>query len=84
MLPATPTLSLQLTATQCKPKADLLHLTSDCLIDRTVIEADGINHEQLEVDSIQIFAGQRYSFIVSFVGEYLIVICLIFTVVAQC
>ncbi|KAJ4491939.1 laccase lcc5 [Lentinula edodes] len=29
----------------------------------TVIEADGVNHEQLVVDSIQIFAGQRYSFI---------------------
>ncbi|THU93994.1 laccase [Dendrothele bispora CBS 962.96] len=31
----------------------------------TVIEADGVNHEQLEVDSIQIFAGQRYSFILN-------------------
>ncbi|THU84445.1 laccase lcc5 [Dendrothele bispora CBS 962.96] len=31
----------------------------------TIIEADGVNHEQLEVDSIQIFAGQRYSFILN-------------------
>ena len=31
----------------------------------TVIEVDGVNHETLAVDSIQIFAGQRYSFIVS-------------------
>ena len=30
----------------------------------TVIEADSINHEPVTVDSIQIFAGQRYSFIV--------------------
>ncbi|PFH47834.1 multicopper oxidase [Amanita thiersii Skay4041] len=29
----------------------------------TVIEADGINTKPLTVDSIQIFAGQRYSFI---------------------
>ncbi|KAK7464084.1 laccase, multicopper oxidase, benzenediol:oxygen oxidorectuctase [Stygiomarasmius scandens] len=31
----------------------------------TVIEVDGVNHEKLEVDSIQIFAGQRYSFILN-------------------
>ena len=30
----------------------------------TVIEADSVNHEPVTVDSIQIFAGQRYSFIV--------------------
>ena len=30
----------------------------------TVIEVDGINHKPYTVDSIQIFAGQRYSFIV--------------------
>ncbi|KAJ7175196.1 laccase 2 precursor [Mycena crocata] len=29
----------------------------------TIIEVDGVNHQQLTVDSIQIFAGQRYSFI---------------------
>ncbi|KIK67868.1 hypothetical protein GYMLUDRAFT_155173 [Collybiopsis luxurians FD-317 M1] len=29
----------------------------------TVIEVDSVNHEQLAVDSIQIFAGQRYSFV---------------------
>ncbi|KAK7045357.1 hypothetical protein VNI00_007606 [Paramarasmius palmivorus] len=29
----------------------------------TVIEADGINHQPVVSDSIQIFAGQRYSFI---------------------
>lgn len=29
----------------------------------TVIEADGISVEPVEVDSIQIFAGQRYSFV---------------------
>lgn len=31
----------------------------------TIIEADGINTQPLEVDSIQIFAGQRYSFILN-------------------
>lgn len=31
----------------------------------TVIEADGVNHEAVVVDSIQIYAGQRYSFVVS-------------------
>lgn len=31
----------------------------------TVIEADAVNHEAVVVDSIQIFAGQRYSFVVS-------------------
>ena len=30
-----------------------------------IIEVDGVNSQPLEVDSIQIFAGQRYSFIVS-------------------
>nr|CBV46340.1 laccase [Meripilus giganteus] len=31
--------------------------------DMTIIEVDGVNHNALTVDSIQIFAGQRYSFI---------------------
>ena len=31
----------------------------------TVIEADAVNHEPVVVDSIQIYAGQRYSFVVS-------------------
>ncbi|KAJ7254808.1 yellow laccase [Mycena rebaudengoi] len=31
----------------------------------TIIEVDGVNHQQLTVDSIQIFAGQRYSFILT-------------------
>uniref|UniRef100_UPI00403B38C7 Laccase n=1 Tax=synthetic construct TaxID=32630 RepID=UPI00403B38C7 len=31
----------------------------------TVIEVDGVNHEPLTVDSIQIFAGQRYSFVLN-------------------
>ncbi|KAF5365055.1 hypothetical protein D9758_010968 [Tetrapyrgos nigripes] len=31
----------------------------------TVIEVDGVNHEELEVDQIQIFAGQRYSVILN-------------------
>ena len=30
-----------------------------------VIEADGVNQEMVTVDSLQIFAGQRYSVIVS-------------------
>jgi iron transport multicopper oxidase len=30
-----------------------------------IIEVDGVNHEALEVDQIQIFAGQRYSVIVN-------------------
>ena len=30
----------------------------------TVIEVDSVNHEPVVVDSIQIYAGQRYSFIV--------------------
>ncbi|KAJ7785368.1 laccase 3 [Mycena maculata] len=29
----------------------------------TIIEVDGVNHQALTVDSIQIFAGQRYSFV---------------------
>ncbi|KAF9461471.1 laccase [Collybia nuda] len=38
-----------------------------------IIEADGINVEPLDVDSIQIFAGQRYSFVLEAnqpVGNY--------------
>ncbi|KAF7360060.1 Laccase 2 [Mycena venus] len=31
----------------------------------TIIEADGVNTEPLTVDSIQIFAGQRYSFVLN-------------------
>ncbi|KAI9068885.1 multicopper oxidase [Trametes sanguinea] len=31
----------------------------------TVIEVDGVNHEPLTVDSIQIFAAQRYSFVLN-------------------
>ncbi|KAG6888181.1 hypothetical protein C0995_010025 [Termitomyces sp. Mi166 len=31
----------------------------------TIIEVDGVNHEPLTVDSIQIFAGQRYSVVVA-------------------
>ncbi|KAJ3885618.1 laccase 1 [Lentinula edodes] len=31
----------------------------------TVIEADGVNHEPIVADSIQIFAAQRYSFILT-------------------
>ncbi|THU95816.1 putative laccase [Dendrothele bispora CBS 962.96] len=31
----------------------------------TIIEVDGVNHEQLRVDQIQIFVGQRYSFILN-------------------
>ncbi|KAJ7289255.1 yellow laccase [Mycena rebaudengoi] len=31
----------------------------------TIIEVDGINHKPLVVDSIQIFAGQRYSFVLN-------------------
>ncbi len=31
----------------------------------TVVEADAVNHEPLIVDSIQIFAGQRYSFVLA-------------------
>nr|CAR47803.1 multiple oxidase [Phlebia tremellosa] len=31
--------------------------------DMTIIEVDGVNHETLTVDQIQIFAAQRYSFI---------------------
>ncbi|KAJ6623641.1 multicopper oxidase-domain-containing protein [Mycena sp. CBHHK59/15] len=31
----------------------------------TIIEVDSVNHEALTVDSIQIFAGQRYSFILT-------------------
>ncbi|CAL1709847.1 unnamed protein product [Somion occarium] len=38
-----------------------------------VIEVDGVNHEPVEVDSLQILAGQRYSFVVNAdqpVGNY--------------
>ncbi|KAJ7257197.1 laccase [Mycena haematopus] len=31
----------------------------------TIIEVDGVNHQPLTVDSIQIFAGQRYSFVLN-------------------
>ncbi|KAJ7779414.1 laccase [Mycena maculata] len=31
----------------------------------TIIEVDAVNHEKLEVDSIQIYAAQRYSFILT-------------------
>ncbi|KAJ7464321.1 laccase [Mycena galericulata] len=31
----------------------------------TIIEVDGVNHQPLIVDSLQIFAGQRYSFILT-------------------
>ncbi|KAF8151840.1 laccase 2 [Mycena galopus ATCC 62051] len=31
----------------------------------TIIEVDGVSHEPLTVDSIQIFAGQRYSFVLN-------------------
>ncbi|KAJ7783953.1 laccase [Mycena maculata] len=31
----------------------------------TIIEVDSVNHEKLEVDSIQIYAAQRYSFILT-------------------
>ncbi|KAJ7148456.1 laccase [Mycena crocata] len=31
----------------------------------TIIEVDGVNHTPLTVDSIQIFAGQRYSFVLN-------------------
>lgn len=34
-----------------------------------VIEADGVNHNPVVVDSLQIFAGQRYSVVVSHVGQ---------------
>ncbi|KAJ7064361.1 laccase [Mycena amicta] len=39
----------------------------------TIIEVDGVNHQPLLVDSIQIFAGQRYSFVLNAnkaVGNY--------------
>ncbi|KAK7024867.1 laccase [Favolaschia claudopus] len=39
----------------------------------TIIEVDGVNHKPLPVDSIQIFAGQRYSFVMKAnqnVGNY--------------
>ncbi|KAG6872870.1 hypothetical protein C0995_005858 [Termitomyces sp. Mi166 len=39
----------------------------------TIIEVDGVNHEPLTVDSLQIFAGQRYSVVVAAnqpVGNY--------------
>ncbi|KAJ6592231.1 laccase [Mycena vulgaris] len=39
----------------------------------TIIEVDGVNHKPLTVDSIQIFAGQRYSFVLNAnqkVGNY--------------
>ncbi|KAJ7202279.1 yellow laccase [Mycena pura] len=31
----------------------------------TIIEVDGVNHQPLTVDAIQIFAGQRYSFVLN-------------------
>ena len=32
--------------------------------DMTIIEVDGVNSQQLTVNQIQIFAAQRYSFVV--------------------
>lgn len=36
----------------------------------SIIEADGVNTDPLPVDSIQIFAAQRYSFIVCTLSDY--------------
>ena len=35
--------------------------------DFNIIEVDGVNSKPLNVDSIQIFAGQRYSAVVSLI-----------------
>ena len=40
--------------------------------DMKVIEADGISTKPLTVDQIQIFAGQRYSFVVCFELSYIL------------
>ena len=49
-----------------------------------VIEADGVNQKPVVVDSLQIFAGQRYSFIVSNSQVTSLAIPLRAEVVAQC
>ncbi|KAJ3553552.1 hypothetical protein NM688_g3549 [Phlebia brevispora] len=41
--------------------------------DMTIIEADGVNHDPVDVNAVQIFVGQRYSFILDAtqpVGNY--------------
>ncbi|KIK67125.1 hypothetical protein GYMLUDRAFT_37167 [Collybiopsis luxurians FD-317 M1] len=44
---------------------DANHLFSIDGHNLTIIEVDGVNHEPATVDSVQIFPGQRYSFILS-------------------
>lgn len=41
------------------------YVYGDKILVQTIIEVDGVNVESLLVDSIQIFAGQRYSFILT-------------------
>lgn len=38
----------------------------------TIIEVDGVNSQPLNVDSLQIFAAQRYSIVVSLPSSYLL------------
>ncbi|KAF8880224.1 Cupredoxin [Gymnopilus junonius] len=45
------------------PYLSQYHETAPSLAGTTIIEVDSVNVEPLVVDSIQIFAGQRYSFI---------------------
>nr|WGJ61553.1 laccase 12 precursor [Cerrena unicolor] len=59
----------RLVSLSCEPN----HVFSIDNHDMTIIEVDGVNSKPLKVDSIQIFAGQRYSFILNAnkaVGNY--------------
>ncbi|KAK0444082.1 laccase [Armillaria borealis] len=44
---------------------DFIGNVIDSLPIRTIIEVDGVNHQPYTVDQIQIFAGQRYSFVLN-------------------
>ncbi|KAL0567327.1 laccase, multicopper oxidase, benzenediol:oxygen oxidorectuctase, partial [Marasmius crinis-equi] len=59
----------RLVNTACDPNYDF-HIDNHTF---TVIEADGVNHQPVDADSFQIFAGQRYSFVLNAdqpVGNY--------------
>lgn len=53
----------QLIITQWSARASVRGVASDICFHQTIIEVDGNNVFPLVVDSIQIYAGQRYSFV---------------------
>lgn len=70
---ATHSLSCESCSTRCLPSYRMRLVSMSCDPsynftidghDMTIIEADGVNTQPLTVDKIEIFAAQRYSFIV--------------------